>query len=171
MNACFALLWFDCENIFIDSVWCSFLVFFSEMCDIKICRICLNKEVKLFQLDQFNLRHYYEQIMNSKVKRTFFYVYYYFPLRTYLSLNNNKCTSPRLSLPGSWQYVIPFTTKFHPNPFIRYYLDEWGNKQWQFHTHKLCIFMQYYFKYINLISSTVLTYLLSHMLIIVYILN
>ncbi|CAH0596873.1 unnamed protein product [Chrysodeixis includens] len=37
------------------------------MSDLKICRICLSTDVKMYELDKFQLRSYYEQIMATKV--------------------------------------------------------------------------------------------------------
>lgn len=37
------------------------------MSNLKICRICLSTDVKMYEYDQFDLRSYYEQIMATKV--------------------------------------------------------------------------------------------------------
>lgn len=38
------------------------------MCDVDVCRICLNTDVRGYKLGQHNLRNYYEQLTRKKVR-------------------------------------------------------------------------------------------------------
>lgn len=63
--------------------------FFTEMSDLKICRICLVKDLKLYHLKQFSLNRYYEEIADNKVNKTLFFhrsdrlLFPYFRLHSY----------------------------------------------------------------------------------------
>lgn len=38
------------------------------MSDLKICRICLRTEAKMYKYDRFHMRSYYEEVLGQKVK-------------------------------------------------------------------------------------------------------